>query len=428
MRQLTLFAALVAGCLAVASGSAQSAESATFDDTARFLAGMEPSAGSPLAPLTQDASWKQHAAAMNKAFSVVDKSQLSTIRDWSKENLTSPKPTLFYMFSGPDYLYAGSFFPNATNYVLAGLEPAGQIPDVLALHQRGGLPGLSSLQHSMRTLLAVSFFITKDMGSDLSSTALRGTLPILYVFMVRSGKQIRDVSLIDLDEQGEPMANAGNNPKSGARGVKIVFGTPGGPDQTLYYFSTNLANGSVKSSGFLKFLEKFGPADSMVKSASYLLHYNDFTQIREFLIDHSSTILQDDSGIPIRYLQGYGWGLHAYGHYTGALGIFPGTFQTEMRDLFAKQATPLKFGYGYRWRPTESNVLIAVKGEVPVVKQEPPKSPDVVARKPFPRSVEREASIDEDRPGHRRPRSIFGTPQQDVAARPAYPLFPASRH
>lgn len=35
-----------------------------------------------------------------------------------------------YMFSGPDFLYATSFFPNASTYVLAGLEPVGEIPDL----------------------------------------------------------------------------------------------------------------------------------------------------------------------------------------------------------------------------------------------------------------------------------------------------------
>ena len=37
---------------------------------------------------------------------------------------------MLYMFSGPDFLYATSFFPNASTYVLAGLEPVGAVPDL----------------------------------------------------------------------------------------------------------------------------------------------------------------------------------------------------------------------------------------------------------------------------------------------------------
>jgi len=35
--------------------------------------------------------------------------------------------TMYYMFSGPDFLYAYTFFPNANTYILAGLEPVGQV-------------------------------------------------------------------------------------------------------------------------------------------------------------------------------------------------------------------------------------------------------------------------------------------------------------
>jgi len=37
---------------------------------------------------------------------------------------------MLYMFSGPDFLYANVFFPEATTYVLSGLEPVGGMPDV----------------------------------------------------------------------------------------------------------------------------------------------------------------------------------------------------------------------------------------------------------------------------------------------------------
>ena len=40
---------------------------------------------------------------------------------------------MLYMFSGPDFLYATSFFPNASTYVLAGLEPVGAVPELTSL-------------------------------------------------------------------------------------------------------------------------------------------------------------------------------------------------------------------------------------------------------------------------------------------------------
>ena len=60
--------------------------------------------------------------------------QFAGIRNWEVNYLpdaTQPLPVVFYMFSGPDFLYANQFFPNASTYILAGTEPIGPLPDVL---------------------------------------------------------------------------------------------------------------------------------------------------------------------------------------------------------------------------------------------------------------------------------------------------------
>ena len=61
MNKLSLVTALVASYLSFAITPAHSAEVASADDTARFLAGMSPSAGSPLAALTQERGCLPHA-------------------------------------------------------------------------------------------------------------------------------------------------------------------------------------------------------------------------------------------------------------------------------------------------------------------------------------------------------------------------------
>ena len=58
LRSLTTV--VLAAALMAAAGLARAAE-VTADDTAKFLAGMQPSADSPLMPLTKDPSWQRHA-------------------------------------------------------------------------------------------------------------------------------------------------------------------------------------------------------------------------------------------------------------------------------------------------------------------------------------------------------------------------------
>src|SRR5215208_2522778 len=114
MHHLTRIAAVAAAFLLVAAATARGADRVTADDTARFLAGMRPSAGSPLTPLTSDPSWQRHAKFFDAAFAQLEQRQLSKIRAWASANLAAPKLTMFYMFSGPDFLYADAFYSRAS--------------------------------------------------------------------------------------------------------------------------------------------------------------------------------------------------------------------------------------------------------------------------------------------------------------------------
>jgi len=352
--------------LALAVGPAPGAELATPDDTARFLAGLPPAPDSPLAALAKDPLWQQHARHFDSIFGHEDSTTLAKIRAFSRERLSDKHATMLYMFSGPDFLYAVTFFPNASTYVLSGLEPVGDIPQLTELKHWTIEQSLQNIENSLGSLLNFSFFITRNMKTQLNAGPVYGTLPILYVFLARTGKSIHDVSLVSLDAEGNiqpPSELRGKNAAySAAKGVKIVFSAADGPRQTLYYFSTNLDDGSVARSGFLAFCGKLGVADSFLKSASYLLHGGGFTKVRGFLLEHSATIVEDDSGIPLAYFDRKKWRLQPFGRYFGPLALFGRSYQPDMAELFRKSnATPLDFGLGYRWRPNESNLLLAQK-------------------------------------------------------------------
>jgi hypothetical protein len=353
-------AALAAGLMLVLTVLA--AQAASPDDTARLLAGMQPSASSPLASFAKDGSWQRHAKRFDSAWSGLEKRQLAKVRAWSGEHIVQRQPVVFYMFSGPDFLYADAFFPAASTYVLSGLEPVGSVPDVEGLSQRALSGELGRLQQSMNSVLSYSFFITKKMKHELRGGRLGGTLPILYVFLARAGKTISDVSLVTLDDEGAVHPDDEKAARGDAKGAKITFAGSDGKAQTLYYFSTDLSDGGVKSSGFLKFCDGLGRGDSLLKSASYLLHSDNFSKVRAFVLDHSSAVVEDDSGIPVRFFKEDEWKLEPFGNYLRPLSIFPRSYQPQLNALYRKdRAAPLDFGIGYRWRPRQSNLLLAVR-------------------------------------------------------------------
>jgi hypothetical protein len=359
LRTLKTAAVAAAMLLASALGASHAAD-VTPDDTAKFLAGMMPSADSPLMPLTKDPSWQRHARFFDQAFGQLDQRQMSKVRAWSEANVAAPKETMYYMFSGPDFLYANAFYPKATTYVMSALEPAGSVPDLTKISRGSVGYALSNVEHSLGSIIHLSFFITKKMKVDLHEGQVTGTVPLLYVFLARSGKTIKNVSSVALDDKGTAFFAGENVGANATRGVRIVFAGSDGVDRTLYYFSTDLSDSGVRSSGFLKFCATLAPGNSLIKSASYLLHSGGFTTVRDFILANSATIIQDDSGIPLGYYSAKKWRFFPFGRYAGPIAIFPGRYQQAYAELF-RRAQPIDFGIGYRWRSHESNLLLSVR-------------------------------------------------------------------
>lgn len=316
------------------------AQPPTLDDTAHFLGGL-PVKG-PLEPLTQSEAWRNHANTLDEAWIKKEYHQLEPIRQWmgvnAKEYYNSSN-TMYYMFGGPDFLYAHAFFPNANTYILAGLEPIGQVPDLSRLSPEVMGGELSALRASMHTILQTHYFITKDMRNDLGRVG--GTLPILYVFLARRGCTVLDTTYI-------------NSP---APGVKITFVQPRGPKQTLYYFKTDLSGGK---SAFLSWCAAQGPGLSLLKAASYLMHGEGFAGVRNFLLDRSRVIIQDDSGIPLRSFT-KGWTVDCYGRYVPHVEMFGKFRQPDLAAIYAKDPPPpeLGFAFGYHWQPDRGLLMMA---------------------------------------------------------------------
>jgi hypothetical protein len=352
LKRLLLLAPLVVCAQALASDP-------TVDATAKFLAGL-PVRGTPLESHSTDSGWAVHATDLDRAWGRLEREQLSRIRAWAPQALNpsyDDNGPMFYMFSGPDFLYANTFFPNANTYILCGIEPIGPVPDIDKI-PRAVLPSaLANLRKSLDSVLSWSFFITKNMKVDLKQTQLNGILPVLYVFLARAGCTIDSVAPVALDRAGNFVSDG----KGTTPGVKIVFFGPSGQGQTLYYFTSDLADWAIKANpGFITFCEQQGPGLTLLKAASYLMHSNNFSQVRGFLLAHSKIILQDDSGIPFRFFDPSKWGVRLYGHYHGPISRFKEYPQPDLAEADAEgKAPPLDFSFGYQWQPSRSLLMVA---------------------------------------------------------------------
>jgi hypothetical protein len=335
--------------LLLLSTAGASAQSASANDTALFLAGV-PVRGTALEPLSRDASWVTHATEFDTAWRDLEARQLSKIRTWAEMFMPTTYAAhgpMFYFFSGPDALYAHTFYPNASTYVLAGLEPIGPLPDVARLAPGDLAASLENLRKSLNSVLRFSFFITKDMKVDLTHTQLSGTLPVLYVFLARAGCRIERTEFVGLDKSG-----ALTTGKGGINGARITFTGPSGREQSLFYFTTDLSDSGIKANpGFVRFCDQLG---------SGVMHSDGFSSARNFLLTHCRTIVADDSGIPLRHFDPAQWTLRLFGSYPGPIVLFAQYHQPQLATLFTQvNAAPLSFGFGYRWQPSESTLILA---------------------------------------------------------------------
>ncbi len=151
------------------------------------------------------------------------------------------------------------------------------------------------------------------------------------------------------------------------------------------------SDSGVRASGFLKFCATLAPGNSLIKSASYLLHSGNFSTVRDFILANSATIIQDDSGVPLGYYSAKKWRFFPFGRYAGPIDKFPGRYQQPYAELF-RRAQPMDFGIGYRWRSYESNLLLSVRlpddgsaaPEATSSTEAPPVAPKPRPRKPRP--------------------------------------------
>lgn len=345
------------------------AAAVSADDQARFLAGLPVSDASPLRALQQGKAFEEHARATAKDWELLEKRRLNPMRSWAGAALwprMKPDATTFYFFSGPDYVSVGELYPESQTYLLCGLEPVVEIPALESLAPEHLEGALSNLRKSLRSTVLSSFFKTNDMAVDFKRTELKGVVPLIYFFIARTNAHIEESRLVEIDPTGQVRDRSGDPAPDAVGGVRIRFKRPGRDKaQELYYFQLNLEDKAIaQKPGFFPFWKSRAPGNSFLKAASFILHSGRFLETRRFLLNNSTTLLQDDSGVPFWTLAKKSWDIHLFGKYLQPRRPFEKAYQKDLEAAFLTgKPAPLPFTTGYRL-PGESNLVLVIrKGE-----------------------------------------------------------------
>jgi len=341
-------------------------DTANVQNVAAYLAGLPPQAGTPLATLAAQPAWQAFAQDQDKSWAKYRTTHTDRMDKWAATELDSVRratTTVFYPFSGPDFLNVYTMFPTASTYVLFGLEPVGSVPSRSSLQNPAILP---AVKKSLWSVLNFSFFRTNDMAVDLKSVNLDGAVPLIMLFAARTGNHLQAVRPVQLDAQGQLHAVSDTTRAAGSKlipGAELKLQAADGTVKTLYYFSADLSDYKLATKDApLKYVRALGPLTTYVKSATYLMHKSYFSKVRNLVLERSNYLLQDDSGIAMKYFPKSAWQFIYYGTYKRPINLFAKQYQPELTAAYRdslRRARPLPFGTGYNWRQTDSNLLLA---------------------------------------------------------------------
>ena len=341
----------------------------TYDELASYVAGMKNVSYTTLdSSLTKNTSWITFCNELDKSWLKHDSTHILPMKNWRATELIdtdAASTIIFYPFAGADFLNAYTFFPKAKEFILIGLEPAGSLPDFKTADGKTNIQNyFHSTKTSLSTILNYSFFRTIAMKSDFRQEELDGTIHLMLLFLKRTGNSIVDIKPVSIDSAGAIAIRSSYKEQKENPGIEIDFTDADSIVKKAYYFSLNLANdGMSKNSGLLAFTKQRTGFNTYLKSASYLMHKDYFSSIRNLILDESKNVLEDDSGIPYRFFTPEKWDITLYGSYISPIPMFSASTQPDLRKAFTdtSKVKPLPFGIGYKYRKGESVLTLARK-------------------------------------------------------------------
>ena len=339
--------------------------------TAQIMAGIQPAAGDPVIDkLLATESWAQHKTAMQAQWKPV-RARLDAIEKWRDQELKISNRagrTLLYPFSGPDFLNAWALYPNHAKYIFLALENPGTLPNLEKMGAKEFDAMLRDVRNAFAEIFQRNYFITSYMGKQLTTPHIRGTVPIISTMMALYGLKVAKIENVDpfpelTKAYEEPKAK---RPGKLLRGAKITFIDANNVPHELSYFSLDATDKAlVYYPDFLDWVGRNKPASALLKSASYLLHDNQFSKTRDMVLASADVLVQDDTGVPLRYIKQANWNVKLYGKYHMPIKPMEWGFQPDLQKAFKEPEVaargPLPFPFGYHWKGAESGLILATR-------------------------------------------------------------------
>jgi hypothetical protein len=287
--------------------------------------------------------------------------------------------TVVYPFGGGDLSSALVVYPDATEVTTISLEAAGDVRVIDTIKSAKLTADIAAISNDIRRLYRSAHSTTKSLQAA-SHSELPGTIMFALAGLAVHGMEPISLRYFDIEPDGS-LRYLTSEELTG-RAAELAARKPGAnrPRKITHYWyeqTSAFANVEIRyrlrnkiqsapriyrhivanlddshmtqDDRVLRHLRGKGKVSVMTKAASFLLWYDDFTQIRDYLLGHTAWMISDASGIPPSHAGPAGFEQITYGEFTGPYFIQdPKNSRAEFVKLWKSQPRrelPFRFGY-----------------------------------------------------------------------------------
>lgn len=307
-----------------------------------------------------DGAHKAFQGRAGAAWASYDKQVGQPLAAWAGREINFAKGgTVFYPFSGPDFLTVARVYPDAERYVLVAIQRARQPahPESMNPVQRRAFEKKFGL--AWEKFGKLGYFRTEDLDDDQRDhDAGIGTTTILMAFAARLGYEVVGVAPLGFNAdkgEWEPVSV-----ETRSNSVRLSL-QKAGRKSTLDYVRLDLSDNGLKAAEpQMAWIKRMAGKPTLLKAASHLLQEPYFTVLREALVADAPLIVQDETGLDYKDLSKLGT-VRLYGNFAKTHGLFKTTTQPALAAAYKAEKKPgeLPFAFSYLKKADARSMQIA---------------------------------------------------------------------
>ena len=282
-----------------------------------------------------------------------------------------------YPFAGGDLSTALTVFPDADEITTISLEPAGDPRDLATLKGSDLKHALDKVEYELKFLYRVNFSNTLNMIDAMRA----GSLPTQLIFGLSAlkihGYEVVSLRYFKLNDDGtlhylddndlkkvpDPQRAKPDTRNRIFANAELQFRRPNGRIQIYRHIQQNLDNDHLKADPrVLRYLEAKGTVAGMTKAASYLLSWESFSTMRDYLTKNVAWMVSDATGVAPKWGRPAGFDYETYGAFVGPHIPAGNGISQDWRTEFANEPKrDLAFRFGYYDKKNANHLVIMTR-------------------------------------------------------------------